>query len=103
MTERVEPELDHADMVTPRCPASHRGQLPVVQPPKLGSNVPDMSSSPRNALASAIGWVIVGLVAIWAFGMLIGWIHFVLRTFAWIVLIALLTTAYFAVRRPPDP
>jgi hypothetical protein len=61
-----------------------------------------MASKPRNALATVIGWVIVGLIAIWAFGMVIGWIHFVLRSLAWIVLIAVLVTAYVAVKGPPD-
>lgn len=59
-------------------------------------------SRPRNALASVIGWIIVVLVVIWLFGMLIGWIRFVLRSVIWIVLIALLAAAYFRLKDPPD-
>ena len=33
-------------------------------------------ASPRSALASVIGWAIVALVLIWAFGMIVGWIAF---------------------------
>ena len=61
-----------------------------------------MATSPRSVLASAIGWVIVALIAFWLFGMLIGWIQFVLRSFAWFVLIGLLVAAYLAVRAPDD-
>jgi hypothetical protein len=61
-----------------------------------------MASRPRAALASVIGWVIVALVVIWAFGLVIGWIRFVLRSLAWIVLIALLLVAYLAIKDPPD-
>jgi hypothetical protein len=59
-------------------------------------------SSLRNALASALGWVIVALIVLLLFGMVIGWIAFVLRSFAWLVLIALLVVAYLAVKSPPD-
>jgi hypothetical protein len=60
-----------------------------------------MVSKPRDALASVVGWLIVIVVAFWAFGMVIGWIHFVLRSFAWLVLVAVLATAYFAIKGPP--
>ncbi len=59
-------------------------------------------SSLRDALASLLGWVIVALVVLLAFGMVIGWIAFVLRSFAWLVLLALLVVAYLAVKAPPD-
>ena len=61
-----------------------------------------MSTKPRSVLASAIGWIIVALIVIWLFGMLIGWIRFVLRSIAWFVLIGLLLAAYFALRAPDD-
>lgn len=60
-----------------------------------------MASKPRDALASVIGWLIVIVVAFWAFGMVIGWIHFVLRSLAWLVLIAVLVTAYLAIKGTP--
>lgn len=59
-------------------------------------------ASPRSALASVIGWIIVALIVVWLFGMLIGWIRFVLRSAAWLVLIGLLLAAYFAAKGPPD-
>ncbi len=61
-----------------------------------------MSTRPRSILASAIGWIVVALIVIWLFGMVIGWITFVLRSVAWFVLIGLLLVAYFAVRAPDD-
>lgn len=61
-----------------------------------------MSSPTRSALASAIGWIIVAVIVIWLFGILIGWIRFVLRSIAWILLIGLLLAAYFAIKEPPD-
>lgn len=61
-----------------------------------------MATSPRSVLASAIGWIIVALIAIWLFGMVIGWIRFVLSSIAWFVLIGLLVAAYLAARAPDD-
>lgn len=57
-------------------------------------------ASPRSALASAIGWVIVALVVVWAFGMVIGWIAFVLRSFVWIAVIGVLVVAYLRLKAP---
>ena len=61
-----------------------------------------MATRPRSILASAIGWIIVALVVIWLFGMVIGWIAFVLRSIVWFVLIGVLLVVYFAVRTPDD-
>lgn len=61
-----------------------------------------MATKPRSVLASVIGWIIVVLIAIWLFGMVIGWIRFVLRSIAWFVLIGLLLAAYFALRASDD-
>ena len=61
-----------------------------------------MASRPRSTLATAIGWVIVALIAIWAFGLVIGWIRFVLRSLAWLIVIVVLVVAYLAVKGPPD-
>jgi 4-amino-4-deoxy-L-arabinose transferase-like glycosyltransferase len=61
-----------------------------------------MATTPRSVLASAIGWVIVALVAIWLFGMVIGWIGFVLRSIVWIVLIGVLVGVYLSVKEPPE-
>lgn len=64
--------------------------------------VRSMPSPARSALASAIGWLIVAVVVVWSFGLLIGWIRFVLRSIAWIVLIVLLVAVYLAVKEPPE-
>jgi hypothetical protein len=61
-----------------------------------------MASRQRAALASVVGWVIVVLVVLWLFGLVIGWIRFVLRSIVWVVLIGLLLAAYLAIREPPD-
>ena len=61
-----------------------------------------MPSRSRSALASAVGWVIVALVVIWVFGLVIGWIRFLLRSIALIVVIVLLVAAYLAIKEPPD-
>ena len=61
-----------------------------------------MATRPRSILASAIGWIIVALVVIWLFGMVIGWIAFVLRSIVWFVVIGVLLVAYLAVRAPDD-
>lgn len=60
-----------------------------------------MATSPRSVLASTIGWIIVAVVGIWLFGMVLGWITFVLRSIAWIFVIGLLVVAYVAVKGPP--
>ena len=57
-------------------------------------------ASPRSALASVIGWVIVALLVVWAFGMVIGWIAFVIRSFFWLALIGLLVVAYLRLKAP---
>jgi len=46
--------------------------------------------------------VIVVLIAIWAFGLVIGWIRFVLRSLAWLIVIVVLVVAYLAAKGPPD-
>ena len=61
-----------------------------------------MAATPRSVFASAIGWVIVVLVAMWLFGMLIGWISFVLRSIVWIALIGVLIWVYLSLKDPPD-
>ena len=57
-------------------------------------------ASPRSTLASALGWVIVALVVVWALGMVIGWIAFVLRSLVWIALIGVLVVAYLRLKTP---
>lgn len=61
-----------------------------------------MASRPRSSLASVIGWVIVALIALWVFGLVIGWIRFVLRSIGLLLVIVLLVVAYVFVKGPPD-
>ena len=61
-----------------------------------------MATSPRSVLASAIGWLIVGLIAFWLLGLLLGWIGFVVRSIGWLLVLGLLVVAYFAIKAPPD-
>ena len=59
-------------------------------------------ASPRSALASVVGWIIVVLVVVWAFGMIVGWIAFVVRSFFWLVVIGVLVMAYLRLKAPDD-
>ena len=61
-----------------------------------------MANSPRSVLASAIGWLIVGLLAFWLLGLVAGWLGFVVRSIGWLLLIGLLAVAYFTIKAPPD-
>lgn len=65
-------------------------------------SLPGVSNSPRSVLASAIGWLIVGLIAFWLVGLVAGWLGFVVRSIGWLLLIGLLVVAYFAIKAPPD-
>ena len=68
----------------------------------MGTYADDVASRQRTALASAVGWVIVALVVIWMFGLVIGWIRFLLRSVVLIGVIVLLVAAYLAIKEPPD-
>lgn len=61
-----------------------------------------MADSPRSVLASVIGWLIVALIGFWLFGLLLGWIGFVVRSFGWLLAIGLLIAAYLTIKDPPD-
>jgi hypothetical protein len=55
----------------------------------------------KSTLASVIGWLIAVLVAFWALGAVIGTIHWLLRTLAWLVLVGALVTVYLTLKGPP--
>lgn len=61
-----------------------------------------MAPSARKFLASLLGWVIVAVVLFWAFGFVIGWIRFVVRSLGWIVVLAVLVIAYLTLKSPDD-
>ncbi len=48
----------------------------------------------KSAAASVVGWVIVALVVFWLLGIVVGTIAFMVRFVVWIVVLALLATAY---------
>jgi len=56
----------------------------------------------KSALGSVIGWIIVALVVIVAFRFVIGTFWWVLRTLSFLILLAVLVTAYLALKSPPD-
>ena len=57
-----------------------------------------MAASPRSAVASVIGWLIVALVVFWALGFVIGTIRFLLRAALWLVVLAILVGVYVRLR-----
>ncbi len=59
-------------------------------------------ASPRSTLASVIGWVIVAVILFWGFGLVIGWIRFVIRSMFWLVLIGVLVVIYLNLKAPDD-
>lgn len=63
---------------------------------------PSMANSPRSLLASAIGWLIVVLIAFWVIGLVLGWVGAVVRSVGWLLLIGLLVATYLAIKAPPD-
>ncbi len=61
-----------------------------------------MPDDARNVVASAIGWLIVGVAAFWVLSLVLGAIGFVLRSLVWLVVLGLLVAAYFKIKDPPD-
>lgn len=61
-----------------------------------------MAPSARRFLASLVGWVIVAVLLFWAFGFVIGWIRFVVRSLGWLVVLAVLAIAYLKLKSPDD-
>lgn len=61
-----------------------------------------MSVRPRSCLASLIGWLIVGLIVVWGFGLIVGSIRFVVRALGWLVVLVVLVVVYLALRSPDD-
>lgn len=55
----------------------------------------------KSGLATVIGWIIVALLAFWAFGFIIGTLRFLLRSFFMFLLLGGLVFAYFALKDPP--
>lgn len=51
--------------------------------------------SAKSLLATVIGWLILGLLVFWLFGLVVGTIRFLVRFIVWIAVLALLLVAYF--------
>lgn len=59
-----------------------------------------MASGPKSVLASAVGWVIVALLAFWFLGIIAGTIAFMVRFLVWIVLLGALLALYLKLKSP---
>ena len=55
----------------------------------------------KSALATVIGWLIIGLLLFWGFGFVIGTLRWLLRSFLMFILLGGLVVAYFALKDPP--
>jgi hypothetical protein len=49
-------------------------------------------------VATVIGWVIVALVLFWAVGFVLGTIRFLIRAFAWLIVVAILVVVYLRLK-----
>ena len=56
------------------------------------------NSSGRSLLASIVGWVVVGLIAWFLFGWILGTLRFILRIIVILVVIGALASLYFKLR-----
>ena len=61
-----------------------------------------MATSPRSVAASVVGWVIAALVLFWALGFVLGTIRFVVRAFAWLIVLGILVVVYLRLRASDD-
>jgi len=55
----------------------------------------------KSALATVVGWVIVVVIAFWAFGFVLGALAWLLRSFLMFLVVLGLIVAYFALKDPP--
>jgi hypothetical protein len=61
-----------------------------------------MATAPRSMLASVVGWIIVAVVLFWALGFVLGTIRFLIRAFAWVIVLAILAAVYVKLKGPDD-
>ncbi len=61
-----------------------------------------MAANPRSMIASVVGWIIVAVVLFWALGFVLGTIRFIIRAFAWVIVLAILIAVYLRLRAPGD-
>ena len=55
----------------------------------------------KSSLATVIGWVIVALIAFWVFGLVLGTLAWLIRSFLMFLVLAGLVVAYLALKSPP--
>jgi hypothetical protein len=60
------------------------------------------SSTPRSALATVIGWVILAVIAWFVLSTALGAVFWVVRGFVWVLILGGLVWAYLALKAPPD-
>lgn len=56
----------------------------------------------RNALASAIGYVIVALIALWVLKFALGTVFWLIRSVIALVILGGLIALYLSLKSPPD-
>lgn len=61
-----------------------------------------MASRSRSCLATIVGWTIVALLLVWGFGLVVGWIRFVVRAFGWLLLLVVLLVVYLRLKSGGD-
>lgn len=61
-----------------------------------------MPRSPRGALATVVGWVIVALVVYWLLGFVVGTIRFLIRFIVWAIIIGAMVVLYLNLKSPDD-
>jgi hypothetical protein len=57
-----------------------------------------VASGSKSVLASAVGWLIVALLAYWFLGIIVGTITFMVRFMVWIVVLGVLLTIYLKLK-----
>ncbi|HWC68097.1 MAG TPA: hypothetical protein VG478_08535 [Acidimicrobiales bacterium] len=62
----------------------------------------DRPRTARSLAASAVGWIIVGIIAFWLVRAAFGTVFWFLRSIIWIVVLAALVWAYFRLRSSDD-
>ncbi|MGB8858360.1 MAG: hypothetical protein WCC60_03845 [Ilumatobacteraceae bacterium] len=55
----------------------------------------------KSALSTVVGWLIVGLIAFWAFGFVLGTLRWLLHSLLMFIILGGLIVAYLALKDPP--
>jgi hypothetical protein len=60
------------------------------------------SSTPRSALATIVGWLIVAVIGWFVLSSVLGAVFWVARGFLWVLILGGLVWAYLALKAPSD-